>query len=1635
MAAAVRPMSIGDTDDSVPYTNSDYRQDAIWIELAQQEVDKNSYTNLRPLLSAHHATVQLAIAITRSIKTRDRQQAEARGIRQMGHGSPLDDIATMTSLLHRFSSGPNADDKPDTPVRGRPQRTSESNSSPSPPPPRRSRQPPQHQSWGTTPLAVEHSSSRRHFKAELLAFDSQKVDVASYISQIRWMAETMGSDTVLQNLALGILSDRDSDGYNWFIGLSESTKQRLAKDLHLWYDLLEERFKRDRGAIMVEADNLKHNFAKEDTLSLQKYLDRKKALYREAGGMDEDQTARRILYDADPSLAVLIDAHHDLTVDYVTRQMLTRHHGAKREWEARQQQMQRTIQDHRSSYDRRDRRYQDSDAYRRDSGFSPGPYRDSRPDRRGSSQGIIRDGSPYPVDRDRKRVNWQDRPDQDRGWQDRSRDRPDRRDFKPWNDRPWKQKDPRDGQTREYGVKREDGDGAATNDDSRNTSRRDNNAPRRDTHQPVTLSADQYKKIFNTEPPARPVKAYLTHADNGQMELNCVSDAESSDSDEALSHSPGSPSKVYTINNDDFTITSNSHLHGYIYTNKHAITVTLDTASGLNLISRQWATTYFPDAPQDKFSPPWELNGVGGSAPIVTDRLPHPVRVFRGQKLGTLSPITVTDKAHVFRTTATAAIGLGDLMGPDCPEDTPEDPRRPDGYPFHIQPPDDTFELSTADIATCWGEEYTQKLRELVSRHRELFRPGIGRFNDGIKMPITFREDADISDLSQRPYAISRRDRIAMDNILDPLRAAGVVEDVPLGEPCPVASPAFVVWRDDKPRVVVDLRRVNTKLRKDAYPLPRQDDILSSLKGSSVFSVLDLTKGFFQQPIEETDKWKTSFITPHRGHERLTLETGLGIMGYYREFVDHFSSVADPLNRLKAQGFRYAPAKNPARDSFAAKATFPFRIEIPKDTSTPAARRVAERIARQNENADALWEECKVAWETLKTRLVDAVELAHPDFGKPFEMHVDGSKERGFGVALHQEQEDGRMRPILFLSKSLSPAEQNYGATELETAALVWGLQKLEHYLDNSEVVVVSDHTAIRDTFASVGNGKPKGRYRLVNWRLYLERWRHNVKVKYREGRAHVNADALSRLPTIHDSANVLLLTADQTPVPPAFPTANEFMQKVAQTLPSDPTFRKIISHLQAADAPPILHQFALHPDSKLLYYYDDTNWRLCVPDSLVRDVIRMGHDDRSHAGGALRTYLFLRDCVFFHNMRRRVAAYVKTCPECQKSLPRRSLPYGDMQPVDMPKFPFATVCLDFVTGLPLDDGVDCLLVIVDKFSRLLRCLEGGTDWTAQQWADHYVKHVYPDWGMPHQFVHDADPKFVSKLWQALCKASNTASNPTAAYHQQANGLSERTIQTLVLCLRAVIGARYDTSPWRAYLPHILFSLNTSVQSTTNTSPFELLYGRKPRHFLQLTDSDDSMTEDYGAAQRARFSEAWDAAQLSVARTKIYYDSKHTTPPKLRLGDLVYVKLAKPGADGYHLNHQTKLSHRRAGPFPITKCISALRFELGLPSYLNWRPEFSIEHLEPVPAGTRTALPPGPVKSTDDKDTDKYVIEKILAHRTVNRKQQYKIRWMNYDETHDSWEPEDILREDVPKLLDHYKKQNLVARGRLSRPR
>ena len=99
-----------------------------------------------------------------------------------------------------------------------------------------------------------------------------------------------------------------------------------------------------------------------------------------------------------------------------------------------------------------------------------------------------------------------------------------------------------------------------------------------------------------------------------------------------------------------------------------------------------------------------------------------------------------------------------------------------------------------------------------------------------------------------------------------------------------------------------------------------------------------------------------------------------------------------------------------------------------------------------SEKKEFVWNEnWQKAFEALKTAITTAPALAMPTHNGPFWVKTDGSGI-GLGAVLTQKQND-RWHPITFISQSLSDAEWNYHATDLEMAAVIFALQEWHHYL------------------------------------------------------------------------------------------------------------------------------------------------------------------------------------------------------------------------------------------------------------------------------------------------------------------------------------------------------------------------------------------------------------------------------------------------------------------------------------------------------------------------------------------------------------------------------------------------------------
>lgn len=116
-------------------------------------------------------------------------------------------------------------------------------------------------------------------------------------------------------------------------------------------------------------------------------------------------------------------------------------------------------------------------------------------------------------------------------------------------------------------------------------------------------------------------------------------------------------------------------------------------------------------------------------------------------------------------------------------------------------------------------------------------------------------------------------------------------------------------------------------------------------------------------------------------------------------------------------------------------------------------------------------------------------------------------------------------------------------------------------------------------------------------------------------------------------------------------------------------------------------------------------------------------------------------------------------------------------------------VTLDFIEGLPKSASFNCILVVVDKFSRYAHFLPLTHPFTAFQVAMVFMNNVFKLHGLPAAMVSDRDRVFTSTVWQELFKLTGTTLRMSTGYHPQTDGQTERVSQCLETYLRCFVHA------------------------------------------------------------------------------------------------------------------------------------------------------------------------------------------------------------------------------------------------------
>ena len=411
-------------------------------------------------------------------------------------------------------------------------------------------------------------------------------------------------------------------------------------------------------------------------------------------------------------------------------------------------------------------------------------------------------------------------------------------------------------------------------------------------------------------------------------------------------------------------------------------------------------------------------------------------------------------------------------------------------------------------------------------------------------------------------YRTSKSERDFIEKELVRLLEEGLIEKAT----GPWAAPVVLVRKKNgKIRLCVDYRDLNSITIKDAYPLPRIDDMLDSFGKAKWFTSLDLASGYWQVEMDEKDRPKTAFITQFGTYQFKVMPFGLcnalatfqrlmdevfrgllwkfvmvyldDVIIYSETFEQHLEHLQIVFNRLKKAGLKLNPDKC---DFVKSELEFlghvvsdkgirtdPAKIEKVKNFPIPTNitqlrgflglalyyRRFVPDFSTIAVPLNKLlkkgvtysWtDQQQKAFDALKSCLISSPVLTFPDFKKTFVLLTDASTF-GLGAILSQTNEEGHEQVIAYASRSLNKAERNYSATELECLAVVWAIKHFHPYVYGQRFQLITDHSALCHLF---NTATPSGR--LARWVMKLQMY--DFQTIHRAGKKHLNVDSLSRI-------------------------------------------------------------------------------------------------------------------------------------------------------------------------------------------------------------------------------------------------------------------------------------------------------------------------------------------------------------------------------------------------------------------------------------------------------------------------------------------------------------------------------------------
>ncbi|MES9904353.1 MAG: integrase [Sedimenticola sp.] len=331
------------------------------------------------------------------------------------------------------------------------------------------------------------------------------------------------------------------------------------------------------------------------------------------------------------------------------------------------------------------------------------------------------------------------------------------------------------------------------------------------------------------------------------------------------------------------------------------------------------------------------------------------------------------------------------------------------------------------------------------------------------------------------------------------------------------------------------------------------------------------------------------------------------------------------------------------------------------------------------------------------------------------------------------------------------------------------------------------------------------------------------------------------------------------------------------------------------------------------------TQFQLAVPEVMITTILKLYHDSPFGGHGGIQdTMDKVKEHYFFKQLSNVVGDYVKSCHFCQSRKVTTVHTKSTIVAYPTPSEPFQVWEVDLYGPLPISAaGNTYIFTAVDMFTKFLVTFPiGNKDAVTVSSA---LFKLFTMYGVCDTLISDQGSEFTAQLTREVCKMLDVPQQFTPAFVHHCLGACERIHATLATRMTPYMDTLCRN--WEQVLPSVTFAINSAVNSGLGYSPFELLFGQRPKFPLVALLQPPNMTsipKDLHSFVRQKHSvlkEFREQAKQHATQAQVSMLSRANIkchPLQLEKNDYVYLLLQdNTGVTG------NKLQRRYAGPFVV----------------------------------------------------------------------------------------------------------------------